>query len=247
MDTHYTYFIILAASLCGPLALSFDKKVGFHKKWKSVCKAMLLPAILYIAWDMYFTSKQIWSFNEDYYVKALKIYNLPLEEVLFFFVVPYCCLFIYECIRVYFPNLKNKRKDAVILKILAAILLITGLVFYKRLYTSCTFIFSSLFIFFIYANKKFFQRFDATSFIISYSIILVPFLIVNGYLTSIPVVVYNEAENLGFRIFTIPFEDIFYGMLLVMLNVAIYEKVKTRRRHKKHSKPAVKHSPEFTN
>ena len=34
MNAHYTYFLILACSVAGPLALSFDKKVGFYKKWK---------------------------------------------------------------------------------------------------------------------------------------------------------------------------------------------------------------------
>jgi lycopene cyclase domain-containing protein len=55
---------------------------------------------------------------------------------------------------------------------------------------------------------------------------LIPFLIVNGLLTSIPVVLYNNEENLNFRIYSIPFEDVFYGMLLIMMNVIGYEKKK---------------------
>ncbi len=242
MEAHYTYFVILALSLLGPLALSFDKKVAFYKKWKNIFAAMLLPALLYIAWDIYFTSKGVWSFNPNY-ITGVKIFNLPIEEVLFFLVVPYCCLFIYECIRVYFRNLKNKRKDALALKILAVILLITGIVFHKKYYTSWTFIFCALFIVIIYTNKKFFKHFDATPFIISFSLMLIPFLVVNGYLTSIPVVLYNDAENLGLKISTIPLEDVVYGMLLILMNIAIYEKIRNRKKSKRHRKPAVNYSP----
>ncbi len=231
METHYIYFTILAASLLGPLALSFDRKVGFRRKWKFLFPAMLLPAIFYIAWDIYFTAKGVWSFNKEC-ISGIYFFNLPVEEVLFFFVIPYCCVFIYECIRVYFRNLKNKAHDKLILKVLAIVLIITGLVFYKKMYTSWTFILTGAFIILLFANKKFFRHFDATSFLISYSIILVPFLFVNGYLTAIPVIRYNDAQNLGIKISTIPMEDVFYGMLLVMMNVAIYEKLKSRKRTK---------------
>ena len=66
------------------------------------------------------------------------------------------------------------------------------------------------------------------AFLISYAIVLIPFLIVNGFLTAIPVVLYNDAENLGIRIYTIPFEDAFYGMLLVMMNISIFEKLRSK-------------------
>ncbi len=187
---------------------------------------MLIPAIFYIAWDMYFTAKGVWSFNEAY-ITGIKLYNLPLEEVLFFFIVPYCCVFIYACIRSYFPNLVKNRQAELGLLILGIVLIIAGLIYKGKDYTSWTFILSGCFIAIIYKFKKFFKEFDAVSFLVSYAICLIPFLIVNGFLTAIPVVIYNDAENLGIRIYTIPFEDMFYGMLLVLMNIVIYEKVKS--------------------
>lgn len=214
--------------MAGPLALSFDKKVAFYKNWRYVFPAMIIPALLYILWDMYFTAKGVWSFNEAY-ITGLKIYNLPLEEVLFFFIVPYCCVFIYACIRSYFPNLANKKNADLFLKILAVLLLVTGIIYFNNYYTGWTFIFTGAFILILYLFRNFFKSFDSVSFLITYAICLIPFLIVNGFLTAIPVVQYNDAENLGLRIYTIPFEDVFYGMLLILMNIVLYEKLKSSR------------------
>lgn len=227
MNNHLTYFLILGLSLAGPLLLSFDKKVAFYKEWKYVLPASLAPAIFYIAWDMYFTYKGIWNFSAAY-IQGTHIGFLPIEEVLFFFIVPYCCVFIYACIKAYFPQIKRSQTSDRILIGIALVLFLFGCIFYNRWYTASTFLFSALFIFWIFSAKKFFRSFDSALFLVSYAVCLIPFFVVNGFLTAIPVVNYNDAENLGFRIYTIPFEDTFYGMLLVMMNIAGYEKLKAK-------------------
>jgi lycopene cyclase domain-containing protein len=64
-------------------------------------------------------------------------------------------------------------------------------------------------------------------FYFSYLVLLIPFTIVNGILTGTgleePVVWYNDLENMGFRILTIPFEDVFYGMLLITFECHSFE------------------------
>ena len=228
MNTHYTYFLILACSIAGPLVLSFDKKVAFYKKWKYVFAAMLLPALFYIVWDSVFTSINVWYFNKPYVLETTFIHNLPLEEILFFFIVPYCCTFIYECIRSYFPFLQTTKKSEAILFFLGVFLLIFSLFTTHLYYTFYTCIFLAAFIFLFFIFRKFFSSFNSAAFLVAYVIILIPFLIVNGFLTAIPVITYNNAENLATRIYTIPVEDIFYGMLLVMMNIVGYEKLLKR-------------------
>ncbi len=225
MNAHYTYLIILMASLAAPLSLSFDKKVAFYKQWKFLFPAMVIPATFYIIWDVLFTSKNVWSFNDNY-ITGIYIFNLPIEEVLFFFVVPYCCVFIYECIRCYF-TIRDNKTSRIIFYVLAAILMILGILFFDRDYTGFTFVLTSVGIIIVYLLSQLIE-FNARLVLTSYAIVMVPFLIVNGFLTAIPVIRYNNAENLGIRIFTIPVEDIFYGFLLFLMNIIIFEILRKR-------------------
>ncbi len=69
-------------------------------------------------------------------------------------------------------------------------------------------------------------------FYLSYLFILIPFVLVNGILTGTgiesPVVWYNDAENLGIRLGTIPVEDTIYGMMLILMNVTIFETLQSK-------------------
>ena len=235
MNPQYTYFLILAGSLAGPLALSFDKKVAYYTKWKYLFPAMLLPALFFLVWDELKTRSGVWSFSSEH-ITGLQLSSLPVEEVLFFFVVPYCCVFIYECMICYFPGIQNRKWGTPVLKGLAILFLIAAVLTYGKNYTFYTSLFNAIFIAALLLNKNWFKGFDASSFLVSYLVVVIPFLIVNGLLTGIPVVLYNDAENLGIRIFSflpwpmnnIPVEDTFYGMLLILMNVALFEKLRHR-------------------
>ncbi|HET9486859.1 MAG TPA: lycopene cyclase domain-containing protein, partial [Chryseosolibacter sp.] len=65
-------------------------------------------------------------------------------------------------------------------------------------------------------------------FYFAFGVILIPFFIVNGILTGSfidePVVWYNNTENLGIRLGTVPLEDVVYGMLMLLVPITIWEK-----------------------
>lgn len=99
------YFIVLAVSVIAPLILSFSKKLDFYKYPARLVLSILLPFILFILWDIFATTRGHWSFNPLYTV-GFKIFGLPIEEILFFIVIPFCALFTWECVK-YFTRGKE--------------------------------------------------------------------------------------------------------------------------------------------
>jgi len=59
-------------------------------------------------------------------------------------------------------------------------------------------------------------------FFMTFLVISIPFLIFNGILTSLPVVWYDDAENLGIRIFSIPADDLIYNMGMLLIPLGMY-------------------------
>lgn len=215
----FTYALLLAGSVLIPFILSFDKKVAFFRNWKYLFPATLITAAVFIIWDIYFTKHNVWWFNKDF-VTGLFIQGLPVEEWLFFIIIPYCCIFIYEVSRAY---LKKEWKGFIIPVniILFIIFLVITLVNIDRIYTAVNFGMATFIIglqFFLKTHKTWMFHFY-----VAYALSLIPFFLVNGVLTSMPVVGYNDEENLAMRIYTIPVEDFAYLVNLLLMNLTLYE------------------------
>jgi len=216
------YLIVDFFTFLGPFTLSFDKKVAFYKKWFAVFPAIFIVGFFFITWDIWFTAIGVWKFNEKY-LSGFKIFNLPIEEILFFFVVPYACLFIYECCKTYFSNILGKFTYH--LPLFFSFLISVTLFFtWGRMYTTVTFSLTILFLLLLLRFNEL-QKKKYGYFWLAYFIHLIPFLVINGILTSVPVVIYNNNENLSIRLFTIPLEDLVYSLLLLLGNVVFYEKI----------------------
>lgn len=222
----YLYLTINIASVFVPFLASFYPKHAFYKTWKNYFIANFIVAVLFIIWDILFTQMGVWGFN-DRYLLSIKIINIPLEEVLFFFCIPYSSVFVYFALNHLVKTNPLEKHHKYITLILALGLLIAGLIFWERWYTVVTFLLTAAFLGFSYVKKKNLSR---TYF--SYCVTLIFFFIVNGILTGSfieePVVWYNNNENLGIRMGTIPFEDTFYGFLMIAAIIEIYEYLNKR-------------------
>jgi lycopene cyclase domain-containing protein len=89
------YFIVLGAVLFFPLVLSADRNIGLWRHTRSLIKAILAVALPFWIWDVIVTARGHWSFNEATVI-GLKILGLPIEEWLFFIVVPFVSIFTWE-------------------------------------------------------------------------------------------------------------------------------------------------------
>jgi lycopene cyclase domain-containing protein len=220
----YTYLALMLFTLAGPLSRSFEPKIQYYKKWYALFPAMLLTNAYFIPWDVWFERIGVWWFSDEYTL-GYRIFNLPIEEWMFFFLVPFACVFIYECTN-YF--IKKDYLGPHAKKITAALMIIAlvfSAVFSDRMYTLVNSLSAAallglhLFVF----KAKWLGRFY-----IGFVVSLIPFFLINGVLTAIPIVFYDNAQNMALRMGTIPVEDSIYCLTLLLLNTTLYEGILKR-------------------
>ncbi len=216
---NYLYLIINLSAIFIPIIFSFHKRLNFHHHFRSFILGFFFMFPLFMLWDVYFTKIGVWGFNSNY-LMGFSFYNLPIEECLFFLCIPFSCIFTYHVV---FTLSKNKadfesKKWSLVVSI---IFLVFGLIHYNKMYTLTTFILLSIVIFIApyFVNMRIFFK--------TFLILQIPFFMVNGVLTGSiienQVVWYNNNENLSIRLGTIPIEDVFYALLMLLLVMIGYQ------------------------
>lgn len=227
LESQYLYLGLMIFTLSYPLAQSFEHRITLYKKWKAVFAGTVVMMLIFIPWDIWFTDIGVWWFRDDY-ITGLKIFLLPVEEWLFFIVVPYACIFIYEVLKYYIKLDFLRSRARYVFFTLSLVLGFLGWYYYPQYYTSITFGLTSLACLLLgFSNPNWIGRF-----LMMYIVSWVPFVLINGALTGMltkqAIVNYNEAEIIGLRIITIPVEDSVYSLLMLMAVVAVYEYVKSK-------------------
>jgi len=217
------YLLLNLGSVSVPFLYSFHPRLQLHKRFLWIFISILLTMVIFIPWDVIFTLHKIWGFNDTYFL-GTKFLSLPIEEWLFFICIPFACVFTHYALLLYFPNLKlNKTNTKWISNGLMALLLILAVVNYDKWYTVINFSLAIPLTLLVYTyNIKLLQHF-----LLTFLVMLIPFFIVNGILTGSfiedQVVWYNNAENLGIRMGTIPVEDSIYAYTMILCNLFLTE------------------------
>jgi lycopene cyclase domain-containing protein len=191
-----------------------------------VLQSIAFISTAYIVWDVIATERGDWAFSPEHLI-GFYILGLPLEEILFFITVPYACIFIFETVSFYIKE-KKLNFNSKLFVIPSILLVILGTIFYDQNYTFTVSIFAAAF--FIGAILFNEQLLASRNFWITMLISFLPFLIVNYFLTSIPVVTYNETAFSGKRFTTIPYEDFLYSFSMISLWILFYDLAKEKKK-----------------
>jgi lycopene cyclase domain-containing protein len=237
MNPKYAYLLVDLFCLSGPFFLSFHKSVAFYKNFKPLAAGILLMSAVYLPWDILFTHWGIWNFNPKYTMQS-RWFLLPIEEWLFFVAVPFACVFTFECVRYFKKTAPSKRFTQITsfsILVISTVLCVFA-AFEELWYTfSATLLCSALLLFHIQRRSEFLGYF-----LFAWFILLIPFYMSNGILTGLhfyeydlvntsqveiteAIVRYNNQFNLGVRIWSVPIEDFFYGLAMILLVLTPYE------------------------
>ncbi|MDT5369579.1 MAG: hypothetical protein QOC62_4010 [Mycobacterium sp.] len=104
---HCQYLIVLAAclSITAPLEL-FGEGV-YRQPWRTV-HAVLPVALVFLIWDAVAIAAGVWTYNPRYITGVTIGFGIPLEELLFFIVIPLCGLLTYNAVTAMLNRLKRR-------------------------------------------------------------------------------------------------------------------------------------------
>lgn len=99
-----TYVLILAACAFGTLPLEFVLRTQVYARWRRLLAAIVPVALVFGAWDIAAIHAHWWHYDSRYLVGATLPGRLPLEELLFFGVIPTCAVLTLEAVRARKPD-----------------------------------------------------------------------------------------------------------------------------------------------
>ena len=217
----YLWINVLIIAL--PLLLSFGKKVRFYNHWKTLFPAILIIGSMFVAWDIYYTDIGVWGFNPEYLI-GISFFNLPLEECLFFFTLPYAFVFLYELIKTTCPKFRPIRFSYYFSLLFTISAIVLAVIYRDNGFAFTALLSAGIINWIVYFG---FTPRWYPYFIIVFLIAQIPLLIFNGMLTGVatnaPVIWFNESEIIGLRILTIPLEMVYYHFILLFSVVIVHE------------------------
>ncbi len=94
----WQYLALMAACLLITVPLEVWLGARVYRQPRRMLAAVVPVALVFVAWDVLAIRRDHWSFSPDYTTGVLLPGAIPLEEVVFFVVIPLCGLLTYEAV-----------------------------------------------------------------------------------------------------------------------------------------------------
>jgi lycopene cyclase domain-containing protein len=95
----YGYLAMLVFTLFGSIWLEVFLKVGVVRRFKRLIISILPTALFFLIWDAYAINRGHWYFDKNQILGIFGPFSIPLEEFLFFLIVPLASLLTIEAVR----------------------------------------------------------------------------------------------------------------------------------------------------
>ncbi|HET9563467.1 MAG TPA: lycopene cyclase domain-containing protein [Mycobacterium sp.] len=106
----WQYLMVLGACLLitAPLELFGS---GVYRQSRRAAAAVLPVAAVFLIWDAIAVAAHVWSYNPRYILGVIAPGDVPLEEVLFFVVIPLCGLLTYSAVDSLLSALRRRHAE----------------------------------------------------------------------------------------------------------------------------------------
>lgn len=95
---HYEYLALMAACLLITLPLELVLGARVYRRFRLMLLALLPVVVLFSIWDIVGIIREHWDYNPAYVTGVQLGFGMPLEELVFFVVIPICGLLTYEAV-----------------------------------------------------------------------------------------------------------------------------------------------------
>ncbi|MGG5258303.1 lycopene cyclase domain-containing protein [Phycicoccus avicenniae] len=112
LPDHAQYLLLMAGCLLVTLPLEWVLRARVYRRPRRLLLALLPVVLIFLAWDVLGIARGHWSYSERYTTGVVLPLGVPLEEVVFFVVVPLCGLLTYEAVGTVLARLRPRGDDA---------------------------------------------------------------------------------------------------------------------------------------
>ena len=98
------YMAMLLFTIAGSFWLEIFLKVAVLRRVRRLVLSILPIALLFVSWDAYAISRHHWHFDLTQILQIYGPFNIPIEEYLFFIIVPIAAVMTLEAVRTRRPH-----------------------------------------------------------------------------------------------------------------------------------------------